>query len=230
MLRIEGLTAGYGFGPVLRDVSLDVAEGERLVIAGRNASGKSTLIKSIVGLLPEVTGQMELDGKSLLGLPAHRRARRGVAYVPQGRGIFPELSVRENLEIGTRAGTSGTIPAEVFDYFPILRDRIDQPGGTMSGGEQQQLAIARALCGRPRLLLMDEPSDGIQPSVLEMLGALIPRIVAERRLALILVEQNLDFALSIAGRCIVMDRGEVIHRGATEDLANPETAARFLAI
>jgi branched-chain amino acid transport system ATP-binding protein len=139
--------------------------------------------------------------------------------------------VRENLETGTRAaGRGAQIPGQVFDYFPILKERLRQYGGTMSGGEQQMLAIARALCGRPRLLLMDEPSDGVQPSILEMLTNLIPRVVADRDLAVVLVEQNLDFALSIAGRCLVMEKGAIAYTGTPDQFKDPATVAKYLAI
>jgi urea ABC transporter ATP-binding protein UrtE len=232
VLRIENLHAGYGALPVLRDVQLNLDRGQVLGILGRNGSGKSTFIKSIIGLLPRVSGKIEFLGSRIVGLPTHQIARMGVAYVPQGRGIFPKLTVIENLQTGTRAtgGKFSDIPDQVFAYFPILKQRLKQFGGTMSGGEQQMLAIGRALCGRPKLLLMDEPSDGVQPSIVEMLGELIPTISRESGLAIILVEQNVDLALAASNRCMVMEKGSIVHEGPPSEFSDPKILKRFLAI
>lgn len=232
MLRIEIESAGYGGPAVLSDIRIELAAGQVLALLGRNGAGKSTLLKSVMGLLPRVRGANVMDGRDLRGLPTHQIARLGIAYVPQGRGIFPRLTVRENLETGTRAaGRPGSdIPDSVFSYFPILKSRLGQNGGTMSGGEQQMLAIARALCGRPRVLLLDEPSDGIQPSIVQMLGELIPALSRDAALAVLLVEQNLDLALSSASTCWVMDRGTIAHRGSAADLSDPALVNRLLAI
>ncbi len=232
MLHIEQLSGGYGGPAVLQGLGVDLARGEVLGILGRNGSGKSTFIKAIIGLLPQLSGTIELEGTPLVGLPTHRIARLGVAYVPQGRGIFPKLSVLENLQTGTNAAGRGRtdIPAEIFAWFPILKERLTQAGGTMSGGEQQMLAIGRALCGRPRLLLMDEPSDGVQPSIVERLAELLPAIARQAGLSVILVEQNVDLALACSQRCLVMDKGTIVHEGPPSDLADPMVLKRYLAV
>ncbi len=231
MLDIANLRGGYGLGPVLDGLDLDLPAGAVVSVVGRNGSGKSTLIKAIMGLLPVITGTVRFEDRDLLGLPTHRIARMGVAYVPQGRGIFPRLTVRQNLEIGARAaGPRNTIPDDVLALFPFLASRFTQFGGTMSGGEQQMLAIARALCSHPRLLLLDEPSDGVQPSIVQAIGELIPEIAATRGIAVILVEQNLDLALSAARRVVVLDRGAIAHQCASEEFRDIEIQTRFLAV
>ncbi|MGH8429431.1 MAG: ABC transporter ATP-binding protein [Solimonas sp.] len=231
MLGIVNLVAGYGLGPVLDGISLQVAAGEVIAVVGRNGSGKSTMIKAIMGLLPVAEDHVEFEGAALLGLPTHRIARLGVAYVPQGRGIFPRLTVRENLEIGARAGNAGgKVPDDVIALFPFLKERLRQYGGTMSGGEQQMLAIARALCSHPRLLLLDEPSDGVQPSIVQAIGRLIPEIARTRDLGVILVEQNLDLALSASSRVVVLDKGAIAHECTTGDFRDPAVQTRFLAV
>jgi ABC-type branched-subunit amino acid transport system ATPase component len=236
MLRIEGLIGGYHGPAVLHGIQLAVGAAEVIGILGRNGAGKSTLLRAIVGLLPETRGRIEFQGQALVGLPTHRIARLGVSYIPQGRGIFPKLSVLENLQTGTRAvadrqtGGRAGIPERVFEYFPILKQRLSQSGGTMSGGEQQMLAIARALCGRPKLLLMDEPSDGIQPNIVEMLSVAIPQIAREEKMSVLLVEQNLDLALSASQRCIAMDRGVLVKDGTPKEFEDPTLLQQHLAI
>ena len=232
MLRVNGLTAGYDGPPVIRDLALELRSTDVVGILGRNGTGKSTFIKSLVGMLPRIRGSIDFLGVEVVGLPCWRIARLGIAYVPQGRGIFPRLTVLENLQTGTRAAPRGraVIPEEIFSYFPVLEKRLNQYGGTMSGGEQQMLAIARALCGRPKLLLMDEPSDGVQPNIVEMLGELIPQIASRSGLAVILVEQNLDLALTVCQRCMVLDKGAIVYAGRPEDFADPVVLKRYLAV
>jgi ABC-type branched-subunit amino acid transport system ATPase component len=236
MLRIDGLTGGYGGPSVLCGIQLSVGPAEVIGILGRNGAGKSTLLRAIVGLLPKTQGRIEFQEQPILGLPTYRVGRLGISYIPQSRGIFPKLSVLENLQAGTRACADRQtdrpvrIPERIFDYFPILKRRLGQSGGTMSGGEQQMLAIARALCGRPRLLLMDEPSDGIQPNIVEMLSVTIPQIAREENMAVILVEQNLDLALNASRRCIAMDRGLFVKDGTPKEFEDSETLRRHLAI
>jgi urea ABC transporter ATP-binding protein UrtE len=232
MLRASAVHAGYGSVPVLVDVTLELREREILVLLGRNGVGKTTLMRVLVGLLVPRLGRVELDGADLTGAPPHAIARRGVAYVPQGRGIFPKLTVRENLKVGTRANPdrSAGIPDLVFTCFPVLKERLGQLGGTLSGGEQQMLAIARALCGRPRVLLLDEPSEGVQPSIVHQLGALIEAIVARGDLSVLLVEQNLDLALSVATRCAVMEKGSVVREGSPEVFRDEAVLREYLAI
>ena len=200
MLSITRLTAAYGTIPVLTGVDLAVAKGEVLALLGRNGVGKTTLLRVVAGLLAAASGRITLEGVALNGLPAHAIARLGVALVPQGRGILAKLSVRENLVVGGRAAAERMpVPLEeILSRFPILRDRLDQPGGTLSGGQQQQLAIARALAARPTVMLLDEPTEGIQPNVVHDLAVLIATLTRESGLAVLLVEQNIDFALHTA--------------------------------
>jgi urea ABC transporter ATP-binding protein UrtE len=234
MLKVAHLHAGYGSTQVLGGVSLELRPGEVLALMGRNGAGKTTLMRTIIGLLRPSSGGIELDGASISGLPPHRVAQKGVAFVPQGRGIFGKLTVRENLLIGTRAAASvqAEIPDSVFDYFPVLAERREQCGGTLSGGEQQMLAIARALCGRPRVLLLDEPSEGIQPSIVHDLGRLLRRIVKDAGVAVLLVEQNLDLALELADRGLIMEKGRIVREGSADEFRDDEilNLQEFLAI
>lgn len=232
MLDVDLLSAGYGGPRILQGVKFQVTNGQIFGVVGRNGVGKTTLLKAIMGLLPEVSGRVDLLGRSLVGLPTYKIARMGIGYVPQGRQIFPKLSVLENLQVATRAAGlgRGDIPDSVFSYFPILRKRLSQSGGTMSGGEQQMLAIGRALCGRPKVLLMDEPTDGVQPNIVQMLGELMPSIVRDTGAAIVIVEQNLDLVLRVAQRCLVMDRGTIVHELGASDLIESEPLRRLLTL
>jgi urea ABC transporter ATP-binding protein UrtE len=232
MLQVSDIHAAYGSAPVLTGVDLALHESEVLGLLGRNGVGKSTLLRVLIGLLRPTRGSVSLDGMRLTGLSPHRVARHGVAFVPQGRGIFAKLTVRENLLVGTRArgNEATTIPEEIFRYFPILRERLEQHGGTLSGGQQQMLAIARALCGRPRVLLLDEPSEGIQPNIVQEIGRLIRQIVESTGTAVLLVEQNLTLALQLARRIVVMEKGRIVHEGGPEDLRDETMLRRHLAI
>jgi urea ABC transporter ATP-binding protein UrtE len=216
MLRIENLCAGYGDVDVIHQVTLEVLPNEVVGVLGCNGAGKTTLVKAIMGLLPRVSGQVCFQEQPVTGLRTHEIARRGIGLVPQGRWIFPKLTVRENLLMGTQAAGGAGILDEVFDYFPVLKSRLSQQGGTLSGGEQQVLAIARALCGRPKLLLLDEPSDGVQPNLVERIGEVIPELCRRSKLAVLLVEQNLDLVLQSAKRCIVLSNGQLVHAGIVE--------------
>jgi urea ABC transporter ATP-binding protein UrtE len=234
MLSVKELRAGYGSTLILSGVSLELRPGEVLALLGRNGAGKTTLMRTIIGLVRPRTGSIELDGASIVGLRPHRIAQKGVAFVPQGRGIFGKLSVRENLLIGTRAAlqTPGEIPVSIFDYFPILTERFEQRGATLSGGEQQMLAIARALCGKPRVVLLDEPSEGIQPTIVHDLGRLLRRIVNDKSVAVLLVEQNLDLALQLADRALIMEKGRIVREVQTAEFRDEEilNLQEFLAI
>lgn len=233
MLQISGLSGGYGAIPVLDGIDLTVQSGEVIGLLGRNGAGKTTLLRVIAGWLKASAGSISLDGQDLTRTPAFRRARAGIAHVPQGRGIFNGLTVRDNLEVGTRAakgrGAKG-IPADVFDYFPILRERETQIAGTLSGGQQQMLAIGRALCGQPSVLLLDEPSEGIQPNIVQAIGEIIPRIARERGLAVVLVEQNLDLVLNASDRCHVVEKGKIVHSATPADLADEKLLKDLLAL
>jgi urea transport system ATP-binding protein len=226
MLEIQGLNVFYGESQVLWDVSLAVPDGAVLCLMGRNGVGKTTLLKTVMGLLPARSGRIVLDGTDLTGRRPEERAACGIGYVPQGREIFPNLTVRENLRIGLLGarggrgnGNGGTreVLDEVFDLFPRLKTLLGRKGGVLSGGEQQQLAIARVLLARPRLLLMDEPTEGIQPSVIIQIEEAIGRIKA-RGIAVLLVEQYLEFAWRLADSYAIMRKGTIVSRGATADL------------
>ena len=228
MLRVEGLNQYYGGSHILRNVSFEAQVGEVTVILGRNGVGKTTLLKSLMGVVPVKTGSVGLDGHEITRAPSYERVRRGVGYVPQGREIFGRLTVAENLEMGLASRPGGsTIPDELFQLFPVLRHMINRRGGDLSGGQQQQLAIARALAAGPRLLMLDEPTEGIQPSIIKDIGRVI-RMLAERRtMAIVLVEQYYDFAAELADRYIVMERGEIVARGAGKDMQADGVRARM---
>jgi urea transport system ATP-binding protein len=214
MLRIEGLNQFYGGSHVLRDISLEVPMGQVTALLGRNGVGKTTLLKCLTGLLPIRSGRILLDGQDISNLAPHRRARLGLGYVPQGREIFPRLSVEENLRIAMAAsGNDGAIPDWVFDTFPIIKTFLRRRWGDLSGGQQQQLAIARALVTKPRLLILDEPTEGIQPNVIQMIEQVIAGLAERKEMAILLVEQYYDFARSLADHYAVLQRGEVIASG-----------------
>jgi urea ABC transporter ATP-binding protein UrtE len=232
MLGVTDLTAAYGSVPVLNGVSLRLAKGEVLALLGRNGVGKTTLLRTMTGLLPPLGGTITLADETISGLSTHAISRRGVALVPQGRGILAKLSVRENLLVGGRAATGrNPVPIdEIVARFPILADRLDQPGGTLSGGQQQQLAIARALSARPTVMLLDEPTEGIQPNVVQDISELIRTLTRDTGLSVLLVEQNIDFALHTAHRCVVMEKGRIVHEGSPDELRSDAVLKRYLAI
>jgi branched-chain amino acid transport system ATP-binding protein len=231
-LRANGLVTSYGTVPVLADVALEVWRGEVLVLLGRNGAGKTTLMRTLIGQLKPSRGRVEFEGADVTGHPAYRLARLGIGYVPQGRGIFAKLTVRENLLVGTRARQDGraVIPDAIFSYFPILRERIDQLGGTLSGGQQQMLALGRALCGEPKILLLDEPSEGIQPSIVQQLAHLIREVVEGTGISVLLVEQNIDFALSIGARFLIMEKGTIVRQGSADEVCNEAVLSEYLAL
>lgn len=215
MLEVRDLTSGYGDGIVLHGASFDVEAGEVVALLGRNGVGKTTLIKTIMGLLPPQEGLIRFDGHDIAGMRPFEIAGRGLAYVPQGREIFSDFTVEENLILGDLSRTDLT-PA--YDVFPVLRERRKQKGGTLSGGQQQQLAIARALISDPRMILLDEPSEGIQPNIVEDIGAVLKDIARDRGVAILVVEQNIDLVFGLAERCLFMDGGAIIDAAAVADL------------
>jgi branched-chain amino acid transport system ATP-binding protein len=232
ILEVEGLRAGYATGDVLQGISITVASGEVVGVLGRNGVGKSTLMKAVIGLLPARSGTLRFKGAEITREGAHRRARRGIGYVPQGREIFPHMSVLDNLRMGqfVNQGAGDFNFQQVYDWFPFLRDRGRQRGGTLSGGQQEMLAIARALVNGPELLLLDEPSDGVQPSIVEEIGGFITTLVQRRALGVLIVEQNIRLLQTVAQRAYVMEKGSVVDVLNREELRNTERVASFLAV
>ena len=231
LLSIAGLRGGYGGKPVLQGVDLDIREGEITAVIGRNGVGKSTLIKSIIGLLPSSAGSLRLRGREIGALSAHLRARLGLGYVPQGRDVFPRMSIEENLRVGEAISGKPTGDFDgVYGYFPILRERRRQAAGTLSGGQQQQLAIARVLVGKPSLVLLDEPSEGIQPSIVQDIARIGVELNRKTGLTIVLVEQNIDMIRAMAQRCYVMDKGRIIAELTPEMLDDRDTVRRYLAV
>ena len=228
MLEVDGIHTYYGDSHILHGVSLRVAAGEAVALLGRNGAGKTTMIRSIVGFTPPRDGRIVFDGESIHRWPAHRIARRGLALVPQGRRIFAPLTVRENLMLGARA--AGWSLERVFGVFPRLRERAEQSGGTLSGGEQQMLAIARALLTNGRLLLLDEPSEGLAPLIVREIGRVVKGLKGER-LSILLVEQNYHLALQVADRVYVMNKGQIVYEGTPAGLeANEDVKRRYLGV
>ncbi|MGE5665738.1 MAG: urea ABC transporter ATP-binding subunit UrtE [Betaproteobacteria bacterium] len=214
MLNVDGLNQYYGGSHILRNVAFEAALGEVTVVLGRNGVGKTTLLKSLMGVVPVKTGTIALDGRDIARATPYERVRAGIGYVPQGREIFGRMTVEENLRMGLAYKSGGTpIPGELFELFPVLRQMLHRRGGDLSGGQQQQLAIARALAAGPKLLLLDEPTEGIQPSIIKDIGRVIRMLADRRTMAIVLVEQYDDFAAELADQYLVMERGEVIARG-----------------
>ena len=219
MLTIDNLHQAYGGSHILRGLSFEVKTGEVTTLLGRNGVGKTTLLKSLMGLVRTKQGSINFDGKDITHLPPHQRVKAGIGYVPQGREIFPRLTVEENLLMGLATMPGSTaIPQRIFDMFPVLKQMMHRRGGDLSGGQQQQLAIGRALAMGPKLLILDEPTEGIQPSIIKDIERAIRMLAATGEMAILLVEQYYDFARSLADQYIVMERGEIIARGAGADM------------
>ncbi len=232
MLAVSGLNQYYGGSHILRNVALEARLGEITVILGRNGVGKTTLLKSLMGVVPVKTGTVHLAGTDITRATSYDRVRLGCGYVPQGREIFGRLTVAENLRMGLAARAGGTaIPAVLFELFPVLAQMTHRRGGDLSGGQQQQLAIARALAAGPQLLMLDEPTEGIQPSIIKDIGRVLRRLARQgmngQPMAILLVEQYYDFAAELADRFLVMERGEVVLRGAGADMAALGVRARL---
>jgi urea transport system ATP-binding protein len=220
MLKVDKLSTSYGSVKVLHGVSLTAAPGQITCVMGRNGVGKTTLMKSIMGSLKSTAGKVMMNGRDLTALPSNKRARSGIALVPQGRHIFPKLTVMENLRVGleARPDRSRKMPEAVFEYFPVLKTMSHRMGGDLSGGQQQQLAIARALVGDPKVLLLDEPTEGIQPNIIQLIGQVLRKLVTEMRMAVVLVEQYLDFVREFGHAFHIMNRGQVIASGTPSEL------------
>ena len=229
-LNISKLDLHYGAAQALKGVSLDVAPGSITCVLGRNGVGKSSLLRAVMGLQPVSGGEIAFDGQSISRMAPHQRVRSGLGYVPQGREIFPLLSVEENLRTGLTVlpRAERKIDADVLKLFPVLKDMLARRGGDLSGGQQQQLAIARALMTRPKILVLDEPTEGIQPSIIKDIGNAIRYLKETTGMAFLLVEQYLDFCRGLADRVYIMDRGEVVHSGPAEDLDKPEVRRHLM--
>jgi urea transport system ATP-binding protein len=229
MFEVRNLSAAYGQSEVLHGIDLSVGRGEIVALVGRNGMGKSTLMKSLIGVMPARSGQITVDGVNVTALPSHRRVASGLAYVPQGRQIFGTMTVKENIETGLVVTGKSDIPREIYDLFPVLKDFEHRRGGNLSGGQQQQLAIARALASDPKVLLLDEPTEGIQPSIIRDIARLLRDIRSIRNLCIVVCEQVLSFVLDIADRVLVMEGGRIVHADTREHI-DEAAIARFLAV
>ena len=232
MLNVTGLRTGYGRIPILNGVSFTVNEGEFIGILGHNGMGKTTLLKALMGFLPATGGHVRFDHDDVTAAEPYRRARLGLGYVPQGREIFPGLTVYDNLRMGctTQAGAEQDIIEPVLEEFPRLKVLLDRPGGALSGGEQQLLAIARCLCGKPRLVLLDEPTEGIQPSIIDEIVETLQRLREKSGLTMILVEQNLDFIAALSQRILIIQKGTITREVRPGDLGDASLVGEFIGI
>ncbi|OSQ49409.1 urea ABC transporter ATP-binding subunit UrtE [Thalassospira alkalitolerans] len=229
MLSVDKLNVAYGQSQVINALSLDVAPGEIVAIMGRNGMGKTTLMKSLIGIIPSQSGSVKIGNALLEGLESYQRVANGLAYVPQGRMIFPALTVRENIETGLTVTGQKEVPALIYELFPVLLEMKDRRGGNLSGGQQQQLAIARALASNPKVLLLDEPTEGIQPSIIKEMARTLRRIRDEMGLSIVVSEQVLSFALDMADRVLVIEKGEFVHESPRAGIDEKKVSA-FLSV
>ena len=230
MIELNNVNAHYGKIHVLQGVSLTVKKGEAVALLGRNGAGKTTTLKTIMGLVAITGGEIVFNGEDLANIPPHRISTAGIGYVPQGRGIFPNLSVEENLMIGLTKAPPSHVEDYVFERFPILKERLDQPGGTLSGGEQQMLAIARCLVMQPKLIILDEPTEGIMPILVQDIRREIAAVIAAG-VSVLLVERNIKTAFRLCSNIFIMEKGNIVHQSTAEDLKNDrETLHRYLGV
>jgi urea transport system ATP-binding protein len=229
VFRIDRLNVSYGESQVVHDVCFEVAPKESLAIMGRNGMGKTTLLKALIGMLPSGSGSIRLDGVELAGMESYRRVRHGLAFVPQGRMIFPFLTVEQNILAGAERTGLKTVPEYLYRFFPVLREMRRRKGGNLSGGQQQQLAIARALISDPRVLILDEPTEGIQPSIIKDIARVLNALREERGFAIVVSEQMLGFALDLADRFLVIDRGRIVHEACRASL-DQDKVRSFLTV
>ncbi|MDC0932900.1 urea ABC transporter ATP-binding subunit UrtE [Arcobacteraceae bacterium] len=231
MLKLEKLNQYYGQSHTLWDLSLEIKEGRCTCLMGRNGVGKTTITKAIMGLVPSKDGKILYNGEDIRTMGSDKRASLAIGYVPQGREIFPQLTVKENLEIGLLGNRNGlkTVPDKIYELFPVLKEMLKRKGGDLSGGQQQQLAIARALCIEPKLLLLDEPSEGIQPNIVQQIGEVIDYLTKEEKITVILVEQKLPFARRHGDDFFIIDRGAVVASGEIEDL-NDDIVNKYMSV
>lgn len=228
MLEVKELGAWYGESNIIPSLTFSVPDKEIVCLVGRNGVGKSTTLKSLMGMVKTPTGSILFDGQEIIRKKTFERAARGIGYVPQGREIFPQLTVQENLELGLQVkGGKGKIDEDIYELFPIIKTFLNRKGGNLSGGQQQQLAIARALVSRPKLLILDEPTEGIQPSIIEDIAAAIQKVNKEFGITVLIVEQYLDFVLSVSDRYYVMDKGEITLGGLTKDASASEIQGKM---
>jgi urea transport system ATP-binding protein len=229
MLEVRGLSAAYGQSEVLHGIDLAVAPGEIVAVVGRNGMGKSTLMRTLMGIMPARSGQVLVGDAEITALPSHARVARGLGYVPQGRQIFGTMTVKENIETGLVVTRKGAVSPEIYELFPILGEFAHRRGGNLSGGQQQQLAIARALASDPKILLLDEPTEGIQPSIIKDIARLLRQVRDLRNLCIVVCEQVLSFVLDVADRVLVMENGRIVHATPRSNV-NEVEIARFLAV
>ncbi|MCJ2108835.1 urea ABC transporter ATP-binding subunit UrtE [Methylobacterium sp. E-041] len=229
MLSVEDLHAAYGQSEVLHGLNFQVAPGEIVAVMGRNGMGKTTLLKTLMGIVPVKAGSIRVDGTEIGALKSHARVAKGLAYVPQGRMIFSTMTVQENIETGLTVTGARKVPQDLYEMFPVLLEMKGRRGGNLSGGQQQQLAIARALASKPKVLLLDEPTEGIQPSIIREMGRTLKKIRDARGLSIVVSEQVLSFALDVADRVLVMENGEIVHESLRADIDEAQVA-RFLSV
>lgn len=231
MLKVEDVSVSYGKSQVVYNVSFQIEDNEKLLILGRNGVGKTTLLKSIIGLLGTNSGSIHLDDVDVTKMKPHERSRAGIAYVPQGREIIPQLTVKENLELGALAHNVNYEEKvkEIFEYFPVLTQHLKRKGGVLSGGQQQQLAIARALMSDPKILILDEPTEGIQPNIVSEIANILSRYHEEKKVPIIVVEQNLHFARKVGDRFLIIQKGSVVAGGGIDELTD-EVSKKYLSV
>ena len=230
MLEVEGLSAGYGRIPILNGIELSIARGEIVGVLGHNGMGKTTLLRTLMGEIRATGGSIRFEDEDITRLAMHRRARLGIGYVPQGRDIYPQLSVMDNLRMGEIVRRGQSAVPELLEYFPVLEALLERPGRALSGGEQQILALARCLAGRPRLVLLDEPTEGIQPSIVDQIQAKLAELAAALDLTVLLVEQNLRFIQALAERVLIMQKGAIVATIAPEQLSDQAIVDEYLGI
>jgi branched-chain amino acid transport system ATP-binding protein len=232
MLALDGVTAAYDTTPILREIDLSVEEGEIVGVMGKNGVGKTTLLKTVMGLLEPSDGTISYDGTDVTHASADERARAGIGYIPQGRDVFPKLTVEQNIKMGEtiRSDSDETLYDQIYDYFPVLEERASQEAGTLSGGQQQMLAIGRALVSNPDLLLLDEPSEGIQPSIVDQISQDMQTINDDLGTTILFVEQNLGVIREMADRCYAMERGTVVDELGPSTIADEDAIAEYLAV
>ncbi|BES71226.1 urea ABC transporter ATP-binding subunit UrtE [Marinobacter nanhaiticus D15-8W] len=229
MLSVRNHAVAYGQSTIIKQLNLDVNENEIVAVVGRNGMGKTTLMRSLVGMTPSQAGEINLNGTNLSPLKSYQRVRAGLGFVPQGRMVFPTLTVKENIETGLAAVGEKSVPDDLYQLFPVLKEMQGRRGGNLSGGQQQQLAIARALATRPKVLLLDEPTEGIQPSIIQEMARTLKRIRDERGLSIVVSEQVLSFVMDIADRILVIEKGDIVHEEQGQG-ADQDKIAAYLAV